>query len=62
MIETEEFTFAESKEEAYWIERKNVSLAQIKALKSELEAIPRHIKFHEAVIKMCEEKIKKNVS
>ena len=59
MIETEEFTFAESKDEAYWIERKRVSEAQIKALKSELEQIPKHIMFHEAIMKMCNEKIKK---
>lgn len=61
VIETAEFTFAEDKSEAYWIERKKVSEAQIKALRNELEEIPRHIMFHEAIIAMCEEKLAKKV-
>ena len=60
VIETGEFTFAESKDEAYWIDRKKQSELAIKMLKADLEAIPRHIAFHEAVIKMCEGKIKKD--
>ena len=59
MIETEEFTMAESKDEAYWIERKKSSEVAINNLKADLEVIPRHIAFHEAIIAMCEEKIKK---
>ncbi len=59
VIETKEFTIAESKDEAYWIERKKVSEQQVKAHQSELEVIPQHIKFHKAIIKMCEEKLVK---
>ena len=59
VIETEEFTFAESKDEAYWIDRKKQSEQAIKLLKADMEMIPNHIKFHEEVIKMCQEKIKK---
>ncbi len=52
VIETEEFTFAESKDEAMWIDIK-------KRYEQNLKAIKKDMVFIEAVIKMCDEKIKK---
>ena len=52
MIETNEFTFAESKDEAMWIDIK-------KRYEKNLEALEKDKIFIEEVIKMCEEKIKK---
>ena len=51
MIETKEFTFAESKEEAMWIEIK-------KRYEQNLEALKKDIIFIEAVIELCKSKIK----
>ena len=51
VIETEEFTFAESSEEAMWIDIK-------KRYEKNLEALKKDQVFIEAVIKMCQEKIK----
>jgi len=51
MIETEEFTMAESKEEAFWIETK-------KRYELNLEVLKKDVVFVEAIIKMCGEHIK----
>ena len=51
MIETEEFTMAESKEEAFWIEVRQ-------RYEKNLEAMKKDIVFIEAVIKMCGEHVK----
>lgn len=66
MIETEEFTMAESKEEAYFMERKAEAEKNIIGLeknlettKENLENIPRHIEFNKLLIELCNSKIKK---
>jgi len=53
MIETGEFTMAESKEEAMWIETRD-------RYQRSLEAIKKDIVFIEAVIELCNSKIKKH--
>ena len=53
VIETEEFTFAETKDEAFWIEIKE-------RYEKNLAALKKDQKFIEAIIEMCESKIKKN--
>ena len=53
MIETEEFTLAESKEEAFWIEIRDRYIKNLEALKKDMV-------FIEAVIELCSSKIKKN--
>ena len=49
-----------SKEEAFWTQKKEVSERMVKAMEQDLEDIPHLIRFHQAVIDMCKQKIKKS--
>lgn len=60
MIETEEFTMAESKDEAFWIQRRKDSENAIKQHELAMEEIPRYVSFHKALIALCDTKILKH--
>lgn len=47
-----------TKDEAFWRDKRDLSEKSIKALKEDYEIIPRLIKFHEEIIKLCEGNIK----
>lgn len=49
-----------TKEENFWTIKKELSEELIKAMKEDLEDIPRLIEFHEVVIDMCEKKIQES--
>ena len=63
MIKLEEFglKMAENKDEAFWIEKKELSEKLVQDLEKELELIPQAIEFHKSVAKMCEEKAKQSL-
>ena len=58
MIETKEFTFAESKEEALWIKAKDATEKRLKQYPERIREFEEAILIDTAFLELCKSKIK----